>query len=431
MILQSLCVIVILEFFLALYLFKGDILSPAVIFSAVFLIAVLDLLIMKNYWEVVLVPKTLLIISIGILVFILTSKMMENIHLPKIRLYYGNRKLKTRTASVTDRLYIPKIFIHILIIIYLVLIAGVFATVSGNFSFSSYVIAISNDREELQLPAALSLLFTFCSNSSYLWAYFLSYSIVRDHKVITGYLVLFIESIAIGLATGKRGNAVALVVVFAINLLLMLKRNHSRSISRKVYFLIFIALIVVAFSFQRIATIMGRDSDLFNPIEYFSIYLGAPILNLSTSIARGGFSHPVFLSETFHSLYKSIGSNFGVKSFIYNTDRTFLSSANGLRVGNVDTVFYDFFHDGGFAGVIILTAIMALIITAMYQRIKEDNVSIMRTMIFSYMLWLVARSFFANSFFDWFTLSTIWTLLIWDVSILLFVRNKNEYIREY
>ena len=79
--------------------------------------------------------------------------------------------------------------------------------------------------------------------------------------------------------------------------------------------------------------------------------------------------------------------------------------------------------------MIVLTMIMAFIITVMYQKIKEDA-SIMKTMVFSYMLWLIARSFFANSFFDWFTLSTMWTLMVWGLSILLFVRSKNELEEE-
>ena len=113
---------------------------------------------------------------------------------------------------------------------------------------------------------------------------------------------------------------------------------------------------------QLLANYADVPENLIEAMEYFSIYLGAPILNLNTSIEKGGFSHPVFLSETFHSLYKSIGKNFKIKSFIYDTDRIFLTSANGLRVGNVDTVFYDFFHDGGIVGVMVLTMIMAFII---------------------------------------------------------------------
>lgn len=104
---------------------------------------------------------------------------------------------------------------------------------------------------------------------------------------------------------------------------------------------------------------------------------------------------------------------------------------NGKRVGNVATVFYDFYHDGGIWGVIILTAIMATISQLLYKRIKRQKYRnrMFSTIVYSYVYWLVVRSFFANSFFDWFTLSTIHSLLLWWLySIIAYKIGKNRKI---
>ena len=66
-------------------------------------------------------------------------------------------------------------------------------------------------------------------------------------------------------------------------------------------------------------------------------------------------------------------------------------------------------------GVIALSFIMGFIVQSLYNGLKHEKFKngMFATMGYSYMLWMVGRSFFANSFFDWFTLSTIFTLLIW------------------
>ena len=96
----------------------------------------------------------------------------------------------------------------------------------------------------------------------------------------------------------------------------------------------------------------------------------------------------------------SIGENLNISRFIYMSDRIFWSSVNGKRVGNVATVFYDFYHDGGIWGVIILTAIMATISQLLYKRIKRQKYRnrMFSTIVYSYVYWLVVRSLFANSF---------------------------------
>lgn len=416
MILSVLVACLIFEFLLAIFIFKGDVLAPAIVFSFVFLMSALDLMLMSVYWNVNLQPITLWIIVVGVLSFI-AGTVISRI-CPKVRIKAGSAYI----LKYEENYQVSKGFLNLMIFVYILFIAISMLYViksrgvsSAFFNiFSSYVIALGGDTE-LELPFYLSLPTKFLFLAGYAWSYLLANNWIVNRKVEIRYIILFALTLVMSISNGKRGELVALSVTLVVYTLLVLKKNKSRKLSRRVYFIMLLMLVAVAFLFQPIATMMGRDSDLFEPLEYFSIYLGAPILNLNTSIMRGGFSHPTFLSETFHSLYTAIGENFGVDAFVYTTDRIFWASPNGKRVGNVATTFYDFYHDCGFAGVVVLSFLMGFIIHSLYRKFKYNKQSnkMLSTMVFSYMLWMVARSFFANSFYDWFTLSTIITLLIW------------------
>lgn len=416
MFLQVILLCTILEFLFALYLFKGDILSPAIAFNGIFVLAAMDLLLMQNYWDVKINSTTLTVILLGTISFTITSWIVNNTRMPILKIN------GVSIGSYEDNCNISNRFLLFAIVIYVVTILGSIVYVIRNKGLSvalstlllNYTKSITAG-EKLDLPAILSISSTFCSTAGYVWGYLLSQNWVITRKINIKLLLLFALSCLMGISTGKRGELIALVASFVVCLIISLKKNYSRNLSRKLYMTIGSLIILVGLSFQGIATMMGRDSDLFSPFEYFSIYLGAPILNLNTSIEMNGFRHPVFLSETFHSLYRSVGENFGIDKFIYSTDRIFFSSPNGKRVGNVATVFFDFYHDGGFLGVIVLSAIMAIIAQSIYKKIKKGYYKnrMYWTIVYSYIFWLIVRSFFANSLFDWFTLSSIYTLSLW------------------
>ena len=303
MILSVLVVCLIFEFLMAIFLFKADVLAPAVVFSFVFVISSLDLMLMSDYWNVTIQSVTLWIIVIGVLSFIIGSYLAKNVRF--IRISVGGLSL----VNYQENFRISRSFLNFMIAVYILFIGismlyvirsrGVSSAITG--LFSSYVTALGDDTE-LELPVFLSLPSKFLLLGGYIWGYFLVNNWIINHKLEVRYIILFVLTLVMSVSNGKRGELVALVITLVIYILFALKKNRSKKLSKKVYFTLFLILIAVALSFQSIATMMGRDSDLFEPLEYFSIYLGAPILNLNTSILRAGFKHPIFLSETFHSL---------------------------------------------------------------------------------------------------------------------------------
>ena len=417
MVLEILVICLIVEFLLALVIFQFDLLAPAVVFDAVFVVASLDLFLMKDFWQVDIQWITFFVITVGTGVFTLTTYIIENSKVSFRRIYL--LKIKYTNDFVVSNFYLNAFIIVyfsfiLCTMIYVINSSGFGVTLST--LFSNYLKSIEAG-ERLNLPFFLSIFSILCSSAGYIWGYLFANNWVKTGKINLRLLLLVGLTCIIGISTGKRGDMVAIIASIAIILIMLLKQNYSKRVSRKIYFTIGIMMALVILSFQKIATVMGRDSYLFSPLEYISIYIGAPILNLNTSILQGKFNHPVFLSETLHSLYSSIGENLSIDEFIYNTDRVFWASPNGKRVGNVATIFYDFYHDGGLVGVILLSMFMALIMQLIYKGLKEEKYKnkTFFSIVYSYMLWLVARSFFANSLYDWITLSTIYTLILWWV----------------
>ena len=381
---------------------------------------------MVDFWQVNLNPVTAIVIITGTLTFTITCYIVN-----KFKIVRGHNRSFTNMQRLKE-VTIPNVVFEILIIAYVIVMLSVMVysiqskglSVALSTLFSSYIASIKG-AATLNLSTFLSAMFTFFSCAGYVWCYLLAVQWTQK-RFNWRIMVLILESVIMGAALGKRGESVALLACLMIDLILMLRKEGSKKRSKRIYFFIGLIIIIIPLVFQTISTAMGRESYLFDPFEYISIYIGGPILNLDISIQRGNFNHPVFLSETLFSLYRSIGSNFNIFSLIYPTDRKFLASANGKRIGNVDTTFFDFYHDGGMTGVIILTIIMALIIQNLYKKIRSGTAkyNMFSTMLFSYMLWLVARSFFANSFYEWITLSTGRTLIVWWVLSLLLDNKK-------
>ena len=427
--LEIVLIFVFLQLIISLMVFKNDIFSPAVGFDIAFFVAILDLILMKEYWAVDIGKETVNVLVMGIGIYNLVCIFLKD-SIPRT-VGFGKKIYNS------DILLLPEKVMTVLIGIYgIVIILVIFCVNKSNglgLSISNYISVISNNRE-LSLPAIVSIIYTICNMAGYIWCYLFAKYFSYRKKINIKLMLLIIETIVLSLAIGKRGTLVGIVICCIVFMMNELKINFSKKLSKKIYGITFLLLVCVAFSFQSIATAMCRDSYLFNPFEYFSIYLGAPILNLDTSIKNKYYHHPVFLSETLHSLYTSIGENFNIPELIYDTDRAFLSSPNGKRVGNVDTVFYDFYHDGGMMGVLILTAIMAVIAQRLYNKVKYNKtVNLMfSTMLYAYIYWLTIRSFFANSLYEWVTLSTLETLAIWwfgSYVIQKYVKNKNSYNR--
>ena len=269
--------------------------------------------------------------------------------------------------------------------------------------------------DDVSYPFLTELLNDSCILCSYIWGYVIINNYLVNKKIKKIYLFLYILGITVSLVSGSRGDALGIIFsTVCIAILAFRKTEGKRKIPKKYYFYIMLAFVAMIATFQIAGTSMGRDSNIFTPFEYISIYLGAPILNLDIMIKKVGGGNTVFFNYTFSGLYTSLGRVFGITKWTKFKDPMVHLASNGHRTGNVATTFMAYYYDAGVIGVFLLTALMSIFMQKLYEKCrKDDTMNISYKMIFySYFLFLTARSFFSNSLFNAVQISLIKMILI-------------------
>ena len=269
--------------------------------------------------------------------------------------------------------------------------------------------------DDISYPFYIQILVDCCELCSYVWGYIIINNFSVNRKFNKMYVILFVLGIVVSLESGSRGDALSIIFSFIFMAVLIFRKTRGeRRLSPKYYMYAVLIIVVSIITFQSVGTSLGRDSDLFTPFEYISIYLGAPILNLDIMIERLGGCNTSFFNYTFSGLYSSLGRIFGIHEWLNFCDPMIHLSSNGHRTGNVATTFMAYYYDAGLIGVFILTALMAILMQKMYKSCIYDrtlNVSY-KTIFYTYFIFLTARSFFSNSLFNAIQLSLIKLILI-------------------
>lgn len=418
--LNLLIIILILEFVLTLLIFKNDILAPAVPLSASFLVAVLDLKLMETYWSVELVDEAVWAIGCGNLAFILTAFMVQLFKKKKRR-----NSIEIAVIHIDKNLIVFMDFLYSLVIgiylIFVVIAARRYGATGSVFSMVGFLSRLSVEDNNF-VPSIVMSIYNLCINMTYVWVYTAVVN-YRKTKLSAPWFVLLVLSFSMGLlVSGSRGELISLIVFAVVIFLLIYRRQQSRKIPLKYYWRMGIGLVGILCLFQFIATFMGRDSYRYNFMEYLSIYIGAPIMNFSNAIRYSMSKSVYFGQETFHKLIELLGPFLGIEK--YESSRLFWS-ANGHNVGNVATMYYDYYHDWGMTGAIVLPIIMALILQPLYENVKKQrkNGICLSYMLYAWMLFLLMRSFFSNTFISVvFSASFVKQIVVWYLASRYLVR---------
>jgi len=414
--LQLLCLILLIELLLNLWLFKGDLLAPSIIFNFMFLVAGLDLFFMVDYWKISLDSLTVVVVSTGAFSFIIGAWIIQ-----KNRLRFVINKPE-RLVDTYISVIVPNGILDFFAI-YTVFVIILYNTcrlqmIGGKFSFTNIVLScISTELiEEKEMPFVISICRVFASSLAYIESYLFAINIIGLKQKNVRYIILIALSCLYFFLCTKRGNLIMYAVSTLYMLVLVTKNSENIKITRKIYLMILIAGFLLIIFFPAMGTMFGRTTVVTNPFEYISIYLGAPILNLDYFLKNNHVKCSIPLEYTFRSLYDFIYRYTGNKIFNIEEPNIFIY-ANSHTTGNVYTTFRDFYHDGNLLGVILFTLFMAFITQHMYKNIKKNNVTnkIFYYVIYSYIYGLIFRSFFANSFYEAIQPSILEMIVIWMI----------------
>ena len=411
-----LCVLLAGELLLSFFLFQKDISSPAVVFSAGFLFATLDLMTMADTWQVVLHWNTVFIVAGGVFLFI-ASSLVISILFPKRH---------TIASMQTPKRYIDSEILWLFLtanIGIVILVALKTASVVRRYGYSGdllrllghYVEISKFTTEDVSIGSIASNLYTICKAETYIWGYYGVWEYLERKKtnvlVIANFLVCVLSNFLQGSRTGA---------VFAISALLpafmFLKRDRgNNTISKKAWIIIIVAAAGLFFSFRAIASVLGREwKSVSSTWEYLAIYTGAPILNLDIFLQHPHSVPELWGYNTFQPAINYFSSRFGIEEWKHTFDLPF-QNINGRQLGNVYTTFYAYIYDFGLKGYFTLVPLMAALSQFLFQKAccsQREQIPASR-LLYMYFFPNIAFSFFSNKFYECFSFPLIKFLVIW------------------
>ena len=438
MLIQMLIVIFLIETIVGFIIFKNDFIAPAFIFSAVFLVAAINMKLNEEYWKITIIRTTVIAVAGGVAFFILGCLVANILNWGK-QIVKGTERIKVsefKSISINQNFLLLFIVFNIFVEIFMLYFIRGIAIENGGggsiFNLIGYYNDLAKRSSVYSLPMILNQCIAVCIYMGYIWAYILVNNYIAEKKVNKTMLLLIVLSCLCGTISGSRGDLITLVISMVVMYILMIRKKNKNKIIKipiKAVILIVCIVGIILFSFRWAGIFLGRDASLYQFNEYLSIYIGGPLLNLNNCIRKGMGEPSVWGQETFIGLNHIIGKITGNSELMYYTSSRTYYQANFHNTGNVCTIFYDFYHDFGITGCFVLAFLAGLLVQIIYNQAKrrlfQSSGICLSVCIYAMVLFLIARSFFANALFTFiFSLQTIRLLLIWIMAKIFLERIK-------
>lgn len=405
------CIIILLLVYgLGRKLCNKDILSPSNLNALAFIPSLVLLLFYVVKWEVNLDSTTVLLITLGPLIFLAISILFKS-YKSKQFVKNGHNKIENIHQINVLVMTFVEIIALLLLFKYMVSFVGSFTNISALMLSYRYK---SDYITKADLPTITSLFRLVSVYSGYIWAYLLSLNLIdKRSKNIKLYIINYVLSILVSLTSGARGTAIMLIISFIVQFLLLfsqkrkilsVKKETNKKYKNSIFF-IFVIVIIIGTQFDRFANLLGRDTSDFTGLYYLAIYLSAPIKNLDIFIRDGslGFAKNFWDNHTLSILTEYIGTKYfhiSTPGFIYS-----FNTVNGYNLGNVSTAYANFYYDLGLTSYIIAIVFMAILSNIIYKKSIQPfsnyhsgiNVYVIA---YSIMAFGILFNFFANEFYN-------------------------------
>ncbi len=381
--------------------------SPQFAFSACFVPAVLYAFFFVKYWSLDFSAKTVLTIVGGCALFVGVSFLISFVLDKK----GGKRFSVASPLQQPCEIYCKKLNLILFVIFQIITLLWTVAfliKVYGQFDLTG-AIAHFNDTNKfsdqiIELPGILGKFRILSLASGYVFSYILLHSVINKYK---SHYILLASNIALcfinSVITGSRTDAFQLFAAIVVVAYFIYAKRYGfkMKITLKTGALFVGCSLLLVLSFQFVGNLLGRGSTI-NLFEYIGIYLSAPLKNLDIFIRAGKFGAPVSRWQTLIAVVNVIGNRFGMPHLVHKFDLPF-NTVNGHDLGNVATTFYAYLYDGGVLGVIIFITIMAVICQLIYRYAASDknkNGISISVIVYSYVFFTIAFSFFSNKFYE-------------------------------
>lgn len=423
-------------------LFKGEIANPAFIYCFMYFISSFCTMCNVKEWNVILAYKTFGILFIGTIEFVFVVWLVEKAFRKKCKVENKNQEIIGINKVLIYALIIYSIIVITLTIYYVLKIAGDFGTYNS-FSEAQHIfkshVSYNNDAS---FPHYLSLMFKLLELSSYyciiIYEKIVIYSSKKDLKknIITNlyYLIPVVLYVFKELICSSRITILSIClgsITIAVIFWSQKKNWRSRISFKNIGIIVSIGIVgMILFYFS--ASLIGRENKK-NIFQYVTAYAGGSIqcLNHYVLFPIEEEKSNIIGNETFYTLLQSLDkyhithTNIAQKQTAHLSFRYYYDS----MIGNVYTAYRRWDHDFGWAGIIILNGIMAVVFAVGYYLHKyKPNMKYneLITVIYMYLAYCVYMHCIDSYFYTTvFQVTFVTNVIIF--SILYFILYKSKF----
>lgn len=439
MLIYLLIFLILCMFYWSYFYMDKDFASPAIMFVAPFCIALVCAACYRDKWELNMHSNTFAVILGGCFEFVLICFLIHVSLGKRIRQKVQQINEEIEVGPQTIYVELWKVIVVILIQVFSVYvvsksmrsslgqygIGGDFTMIMYYFReyhmFSDYDVGLSSLASNTRL---------FSIAVTYIWIYIVcnNYICREEIKNLAPMLISISLGIVNSVILGSRGEAIQIIVAVIVIFLFLQRKYNAWKVNIKFTQLLLITLIVMGlmFGFKVAGDMLGRSAVVTystSAVDEVAKYLGAEIKNLDIFLNSPITRYQVAGSQTFGNMLGWIDQKFDLG---WNIETVLpFQKVNGISLGNVYTVFYAYIYDFGYIGIVVLTMLVAIITQLIYEYVsieKKKNKINFKIIINSYVLFLVAFSFFGERFFSYILNTSfikyllIWNFMIWFVT---------------
>lgn len=367
------------------FLFKKEIMHPAIIFIAMYTFSVLCAVCNVEKWGIQMSTMTFILLLFGAIEFIAVSYITQKIYRKKTK----SKEIKYKMKKIeVPRLILYAIIIYTIIVIclQLLVVLDVASKYSG-FTGLSDALTIYKEHtsynKDVDIPSYLTIMHcgVIAAAFSITLIYINNFLLEKESKLkyIKSNIIYIIPAILfviLYLLQSNRGMIIDFVVsMLTIGILLWTqKSNWKKYVKIKTIITIGIIGVIGLIIFYYSASLIGRINTK-SMFDYITYYCGGSIECFNQYVNSEKQVKMVRGEETFYSLILNLDS-FGITDyelgeresghleFIYYEDE---------MVGNIYTAYRRWMNDFGILGIVVFQGIMAAFFTILYNKIRYNN----------------------------------------------------------
>ena len=421
----------VIAFLISFTLNKQDIMAPSVMVSSVFIFSTVLALYNAQKWNIEFGLDSFAILSIGIMTFVITDIWVANSKKHKIT----NYSVILEPINVQKRKIIALIALDVFItfMVYKEVLRIAATNTWFTNAYNAYrVISSHTDKltAEQYMKSWVNQSIKIVIVSGFLCAaLFINNVIVCKQKVKKNILLIIPPIILciMTLFTGMRSNIMRLFVFSLIYsyIMIQIQCHWIIKVSWRFIRVIAVSVVLILLLFGSSQSFLGRSGST-DIISVISNYAGAPILHFNQFIHNPPPANSVFGQETFAGVWNLL-YKLGIVSKAYSAhlEYRYISSSD---YGNVYTIFRRFIQDFGVFGMIIMTGLLGVVFSYVYNRlIKYRGLSYKKNIYiieYCYLYFIIAMASIDNFIHDYINIGTLILVVLLHVMCWWLMKSK-------